>query len=88
VPLFIGDGKFTGIYLPDASVSLEHQSNEVIGSAPRKIADHAQARLATPREGECRPGLATGTVISTVMEWDEIAVVGPCWLEDIGRTSG
>ena len=39
-------------YLPAASVSLDHQADEVLANRLELIADHHQARQAAPRDGE------------------------------------
>jgi len=39
-------------YLPDVSVSLDHQWGEVLAARLEMIADHAEARRLPPREGE------------------------------------
>jgi transcription-repair coupling factor (superfamily II helicase) len=39
-------------YLPGASVSLDHQADEVLGGRLEMVADHYAARRAPPRDGE------------------------------------
>jgi transcription-repair coupling factor (superfamily II helicase) len=39
-------------YLPGTSISLDHQSEEVLANRLEMIADHYQARRAVPRDGE------------------------------------
>jgi transcription-repair coupling factor (superfamily II helicase) len=52
VPLFHPTMENFLDYLPDAAVSLDHQSDEVLDARLEMIADHAQARKAVPRDGE------------------------------------
>jgi transcription-repair coupling factor (superfamily II helicase) len=52
VPLFHPAMETLLDYLPDASVSLDHQAEEVLGGRLEMIADHFAARRAVPREGE------------------------------------
>ena len=52
VPLFHPTMENFLDYLPDASVSLDHQATEVLDARLEMIADHAQARKAVPRDGE------------------------------------
>jgi transcription-repair coupling factor (superfamily II helicase) len=51
-PLFHGGMETLLDYLPGASVSLDHQSEEVLASRLEMIADHYQARRMVPRDGE------------------------------------
>ena len=52
VPLF-HDGMETLLdYMPGASVSLDHQADEVLAARLEMIADHYAARRAVPRDGE------------------------------------
>ncbi len=79
VPLFHPTMENLLDYLPDASVSLDHQSNEVLDARLEMIADHAQARKAPPRDGEVpyralRPEL----LYLNREEWDELLSLGPC----------
>ncbi|MSP01200.1 MAG: transcription-repair coupling factor [Acetobacteraceae bacterium] len=65
-------------YLPDASVSLDHQSDEVLEARLEMIADHAQARLAPPRDGEVPyRALTPGRLYLSRDEWDEMLSFGP-----------
>ena len=52
VPLFHPTMENLLDYLPDPSVSLDHQTGEVLEGRLEMIADHAQARKAPPRDGE------------------------------------
>jgi transcription-repair coupling factor (superfamily II helicase) len=51
-PLFHGGMETLLDYLPNASVSLDHQSEEVLAARLEMIADHYQARRMVPRDGE------------------------------------
>src|ERR1051326_7396057 len=66
-------------YLPDASVSLDHQADEVLAARLEMIADHAQSRTAPPRDGEVpyRP-LPPERLYLDRDEWDEMLSFGPC----------
>ena len=65
-------------YLPEASVSLDHQSNEVLESRLEMIADHAQARKAPPRDGEVPyRALPPDRLYLSRDEWDEMLSFGP-----------
>jgi transcription-repair coupling factor (superfamily II helicase) len=65
-------------YLPDASVSLDHQSDEVLTGRLEMIADHAQARKSIPRDGEVpyRP-LPPDRLYLDREGWDEMLSFGP-----------
>jgi transcription-repair coupling factor (superfamily II helicase) len=65
-------------YLPEASVSLDHQSNEVLEARLEMIADHAQARKAPPRDGEVPyRALPPARLYLDRDEWDEMLSFGP-----------
>ncbi len=65
-------------YLPEASVSLDHQSNEVLEARLEMIADHAQARKAPPRDGEVPyRALPPERLYLDRDEWDEMLSFGP-----------
>jgi len=66
-------------YLPNASVTFDHQSDDVLTSRLEMIADHAEARKAPPRDGEVpyRP-LPPDRLYLTRAEWDEMLAFGPC----------
>ncbi len=65
-------------YLPEASVSFDHQSDEVLEARLEMIADHAQARKAPPRDGEVPyRALPAGQLYLTHDEWDEMLAFGP-----------
>ena len=78
VPLFHPAMENLLDYLPDASVSLDHQSDEVLEARLEMIADHAQARRAPARDGEVpyRP-LPPGRLYLNRDEWDEMLSFGP-----------
>jgi transcription-repair coupling factor (superfamily II helicase) len=66
-------------YLPEASVSLDHQSDEVLESRLEMIADHALARQAPPRDGEVPyRALPPARLYLDRDEWDEMLSFGPC----------
>ena len=65
-------------YLPGASVSLDHQSDQVLTARLEMIADHYEARKLPPRESEVpyRP-LPPGQLYLTRAEWDRMLGAGP-----------
>jgi transcription-repair coupling factor (superfamily II helicase) len=79
VPLFHPTMENLLDYLPDAAVSLDHQTNEVLEARLEMIADHAQARKAVPRDGEVpyRP-IPPGMLYLNRDGWDEMLSFGPC----------
>jgi transcription-repair coupling factor (superfamily II helicase) len=78
VPLFHPTMENLLDYLPDAAVSLDHQSDEVLEARLEMIADHAQARKAVPRDGEVpyRP-LPPDMLYLDRDGWDEMLAFGP-----------
>ena len=60
-------------YLPGTSVSLDHQSDEVLANRLEMIADHYEARRALPRDGEqpYRP-LPCPLLYLNRMDWDRM----------------
>ncbi len=90
VPLF-HEGMDTLLdYLPDASVSLDNQSEEVLEGRLEMIADHAEARQALPRDGEVpyRP-LPPGRLYLDRAGWDAMLAKGPVMLfSPYGRVDG
>ncbi|MCW3473858.1 transcription-repair coupling factor [Limobrevibacterium gyesilva] len=52
VPLFHDTMETLADYLPGASVSLDHQAEEVLTARLEMVADHYAARKAVPRDGE------------------------------------
>ncbi len=52
VPLFHDQMETLLDYLPGASISLDHQSEEVLAARLEMVADHFAARKAVPRDGE------------------------------------
>ncbi|HET9020094.1 MAG TPA: CarD family transcriptional regulator, partial [Acetobacteraceae bacterium] len=78
VPLF-HDGMETLLdYLPGASVSLDHQAEEVLAARLEMIADHYAARRAIPRDGETpyRP-LPPDHLYLDRAGWDAMLAAGP-----------
>ena len=78
VPLFHPTMENLLDYLPDASVSFDHQTDDVLAARLEMIADHAQARKAVPRDGEVpyRP-LPPDRLYLNQAEWDEMLAFGP-----------
>jgi transcription-repair coupling factor (superfamily II helicase) len=78
VPLFHPTMENLLDYLPEASVSLDHQSEEVLTARLEMIADHAQARKSVPRDGEVpyRP-LPPDRLYLDREGWDEMLSFGP-----------
>jgi len=78
VPLFHPTMENLLDYLPDASVSLDHQADEVLSGRLEMIADHAAARKAVPRDGETpyRP-LPPDRLYLSRGDWDEMLSFGP-----------
>ena len=65
-------------YLPEASVSLDHQAEEVLEARLEMITDHAQARQAPPRDGEVPyRALPPARLYLDRDEWDEMLSFGP-----------
>ncbi len=65
-------------YLPDASVSLDHQADDVLTARLEMIADHYQARRMPPRDGETpyRPAPPGGLYLDRA-GWEEMLSDGP-----------
>ncbi len=65
-------------YLPGASVSLDHQADDVLAARLEMIADHYAARRLPPRDGETpyRPAPPGGLYLSRA-EWDGMLADGP-----------
>ncbi|HVY17462.1 MAG TPA: transcription-repair coupling factor [Rhodopila sp.] len=78
VPLFHQTMENLLDYLPDASVSLDHQANEVLEARLEMIADHFQARRVLPRDGEVpyRP-LPPAQLYLDRDGWEEMLAFGP-----------
>ena len=72
-PLFHGSMETLLDYVPGASVSLDHQCEEVLASRLEMIADHYQARRMVPRDGEMayRP-LPPEALYLDRAAWDEM----------------
>jgi transcription-repair coupling factor (superfamily II helicase) len=78
VPLFHEGMETLLDYLPGASVSLDHQGEEVLTARLEMIADHYAARKAVPREGEVpyRP-LPPDRLYLDRNGWDAMLAGGP-----------
>jgi transcription-repair coupling factor (superfamily II helicase) len=78
VPLFHPTMENLLDYLPDAAVSLDHQTDEVLEARLEMIADHAQARKTVPRDGEVpyRP-IPPSMLYLNRADWDEMLSFGP-----------
>ena len=78
VPLFHPTMENLLDYLPGASVSFDHQSDDVLSARLEMITDHAAARKAPPRDGEVpyRP-LPAAQLYLTRPEWEEMLAFGP-----------
>jgi transcription-repair coupling factor (superfamily II helicase) len=78
VPLFHPTMENLLDYLPEASVSLDHQADDVLSGRLEMIADHAAARKAVPRDGEVpyRP-LPPRALYLNRADWDEMLSFGP-----------
>jgi len=77
-------------YLPDASVSLDNHSEEVLEARLEMIADHAQARQALPRDNEVpyRP-LPPGRLYLDRAGWDAMLSAVPLMVfSPYGRADG
>ena len=70
VPLFHDAMETLLDYLPAASISLDHQSEEVLNARLEMVADHFAARKSVPRDGEVpyRP-LPPGLLYLTEADW-------------------
>ena len=68
-------------YLPGASLSLDHQSDEVLSARLEMIADHFAARRQPPREGEVpyRP-LPPDRLYLNRAGWDAMLATGPTFI--------
>ena len=78
VPLFHPTMDTLLDYLPNASISLDHQAEEVLEGRLEMVANHAQARQAVPRDGEVpyRP-LPPGRLYLDRAGWDAMLAAGP-----------
>jgi len=78
VPLFHERMETLLDYLPGASVSLDHQAEDVLGARLEMIEDHFSARRAVPRDGEVpyRP-LPPGRLYLARAGWDAMLAGGP-----------
>ncbi|MBV9250961.1 MAG: transcription-repair coupling factor, partial [Acetobacteraceae bacterium] len=78
VPLFHPTMENLLDYLSEASVSLDHQVEEVLKARLEMIADHFESRRGVARDGEVpyRP-LPSGRLYLDRAEWDEMLSFGP-----------
>ena len=78
VPLFHERMETLLDYLPNASVTLDHQAEEVLAQRLEMIADHFTARKAPPRDGELayRP-LPPGRLYLNQAGWDAMLAGAP-----------
>jgi transcription-repair coupling factor (superfamily II helicase) len=78
VPLFHDRMETLLDYLPGASVSLDHQSDDVLTARLEMVADHYAARKMVPRDGETpyRP-LPPGLLYLDRAQWDALLGRGP-----------
>ena len=78
VPLFHDVMETLLDYLPEASVSLDHQAEDVLTARLEMIADHFTARRAVPRDGETpyRP-LPPGRLYLDRAGWDAMLGASP-----------
>ncbi len=78
VPLFHESMDTLLDYLPGASLSLDHQADEVLAARLEMIADHFSARKLPPREGEVpyRPLLPKNLYLDRA-GWDAMLLGGP-----------
>ncbi len=80
VPLFHDAMETLLDYLPGASVSLDHQADDVLAARLEMIADHYAARRALPRDGETpyRP-LPPDRLYLDRAGWDAMLAAGPAF---------
>ena len=81
VPLFHETMETLLDYLPGASVSLDHQADEVLAARLEMIADHFTARKQPPREGEVpyRP-MPPDLLYLNRAGWDAMLAGGPSFI--------
>jgi transcription-repair coupling factor (superfamily II helicase) len=90
VPLFHEHMETLLDYLPGASVSLDHQAEDVLAARLEMIEDHYTARLALPRDGEVpyRP-LPPGRLYLDRADWDTMLGGGPLFaFSPFGKVEG
>jgi transcription-repair coupling factor (superfamily II helicase) len=77
-PLFHEKMEAVTDYLPDVSISLDHQAEEVLTARLEMIADHYEARRAVPRDGEVpyRP-LPPAMLYLNREDWDLMLEMAP-----------
>ena len=80
VPLFHESMETLLDYLPGASISLDHQADEVLSARLEMIEDHFEARKLPPREGEVpyRP-LPPAQLYLDRAAWDGMLAAGPAF---------
>ena len=80
VPLFHDRMETLLDYLPGASISLDHQAEEVLSARLEMIADHFSARRGVPRDGEVpyRP-IPSNLLYLDRGEWDGLLAASPCF---------
>ncbi len=77
-PLFHATMETLLDYLPDAAVSFDAQSDDVLAARMEMIADHYDARKAVPRDGEVPyRALPPDRLYLDRAEWDEMLAMGP-----------
>ena len=78
VPLFHDAMETLLDYLPNASVSLDHQADDVLAARLEMIADHFAARKAVPRDGEVPyRALSPERLYLDRAEWDAMLAARP-----------
>jgi transcription-repair coupling factor (superfamily II helicase) len=90
VPLFHANMESLLDYLPGASLSLDHQADEVLTARLEMVADHFAARRAVPRDGEVpyRP-LPPDRLYLDRDAWDTMLAAGPAFaFSPYGRPDG
>jgi transcription-repair coupling factor (superfamily II helicase) len=90
VPLFHSSMETLLDYLPGASISLDHQADEVLSSRLEMIADHFDARRSLPRDGETpyRP-LPPERLYLDRAGWDAMLAASPAFVfSPYGRADG
>ena len=89
-PLFSGEMEMIFDYVPNASVSLDHQVEAAVAARLELIADHYAERRGPARAGEqpYRP-IAPECLYLDRAAWDEVLGRGPCFsFSPFGRADG